>query len=114
MATIKLERGTKGANMFRKFKVFIDGECVGKIKRGQKLEFQVSEGRHDIYCKIDWEQSNTITVDVPAEGVDLLVNSKGVKESTERSLNLEDGRDKYLVLSQRYPEESSIKDFNEK
>ena len=32
IATIRLERGTKGANMFRKFKVFIDGEYVGKIK----------------------------------------------------------------------------------
>ncbi|EMB54451.1 hypothetical protein SMU57_06903 [Streptococcus mutans NMT4863] len=32
IATIRLERGTKGVNMFRKFKVFIDGEYVGKIK----------------------------------------------------------------------------------
>lgn len=32
MATIILERGTKGANMFRKFKVVIDGKCVGIIK----------------------------------------------------------------------------------
>ncbi|WP_373756438.1 hypothetical protein [Streptococcus ferus] len=102
MATIKLERGTKGANMFRKFKVFIDNEYVGKIKRGQELEFQVSEGQHEVYCKIDWEQSNIITVDVSATAVaDLLVNSKGAIESAFRSLIPTDGRDKYLVLIQR-------------
>ncbi|MGT2737487.1 hypothetical protein ACVRXS_10195 [Streptococcus orisratti] len=101
MATIKLERGTKGANMFRKFKVFIDNEYVGKIKRGQELEFQVSEGQHEVYCKIDWEQSNVLTVDIPDAGVDLLVNSKGAVESAFRSLIPTDGRDKYLVLIQR-------------
>ncbi|MFC3931499.1 hypothetical protein ACVR0S_08070 [Streptococcus dentapri] len=101
MATIKLERGTKGANMFRKFKVFIDDDCVGKIKRGERLEFSVPEGTHKIYCKIDWEQSNTLTVNAPAEGVDLLVNSKGASESSFRSLIPVDGRDKYLVLIQR-------------
>lgn len=52
MAVIRLERGTKGANMFRKFKVFIDNECVGKIKRGQELELQISEDVPDSYCKI--------------------------------------------------------------
>ncbi|MGT2923786.1 hypothetical protein ACVR0O_01060 [Streptococcus caviae] len=101
MATIRLERGRKGANMFRKFKVFIDDDCVGKIKRGESLEFSVPEGMHEVYCKIDWEQSNTLTVNVPAEGVDLLVNSKGIRESTERSLNPDDGGDKYLILTQR-------------
>ncbi|MGT2949674.1 hypothetical protein [Streptococcus devriesei] len=99
MAAIRLERGTKGANMFRKFKVFIDDECVGKIKRGGKLEFPVAEGMHEVYCQIDWEQSNKIAVEVPAAGVDLLVNSKGLRESAERSLDPDDGGDKYLTLS---------------
>ena len=101
MAIIRLERGTKGANMFRKFEVFIDSECVGKIKRGETLEFSVPEGRHTVYCKIDWEQSNILTVDIPAAGVDLLVNSKGAFESAFRSLIPGDGRDKYLILIQR-------------
>ncbi|AXQ77890.1 hypothetical protein DDV21_001790 [Streptococcus chenjunshii] len=101
MATIRLKRGTKGANMFRKFKVFVNDSCVGKIKRGESLDISVPEGTYSVYCKIDWEQSNTLTVNVPATGVDLLVNSKGATESAFRSLIPFDGKDKYLVLVQQ-------------
>jgi hypothetical protein len=35
---------------------------------------------YEVYCKIDWEQSNNLTVDLPAAGADLIVNSKGIAE----------------------------------
>lgn len=101
MATITLTRGSKGANILRKFKVFIDDEYVGKIKRNGTLHFDVPEGLHKVYCRIDWEGSNVLEVEVPGEGIQLEVNSKGFIGSFYALLNVFDGFDKYLVLEQK-------------
>ncbi|WP_413480022.1 hypothetical protein [Carnobacterium maltaromaticum] len=100
MGKLKLTRGFKGANAFRAYKVFIDDELVGKIKRKQTLEFEVPRGTHKIHCKIDWENSNELIVDIVDKPILLEVNAKSAIESAARSLIPLDGKDKYLILMQ--------------
>jgi hypothetical protein len=38
----------------RRYKVFLDGVEVGRIKRGETLRFPVGEGEHRLQLKIDW------------------------------------------------------------
>jgi len=100
MDIIKLTRGSKGANRFRAYRVFIDDEFVGKIKRKETLSFEVSEGKHKIQCKIDWQGSNELIIDSIKSPIHLMVNAKTAGESATRSLIPIDGRDKYLTLIQ--------------
>jgi hypothetical protein len=52
VATLKLERGGKRASLMNKFKVFIDGDHVGDLKKyGHSAEFEVQSGAHVVTVK---------------------------------------------------------------
>lgn len=57
MATIKINRNVELTNKFRSFKIVIDGNVVGKINEGETKSFEVTDGFHKIYAKIDWCRS---------------------------------------------------------
>ena len=64
MATIKIKRKSHLMNMARNYKIFIDGEFVGKISNGATAEFPVTAGKHTVTAKIDWCSSPTVSVEV--------------------------------------------------
>ena len=52
MASLKLERGGKKASLMNKFKVFIDGDHVGDLKKyGHSSEFEIQPGTHTVTVK---------------------------------------------------------------
>ncbi len=52
MAILKLERGGKKASLMNKFKVFVDGDQVGDLKRyGHSAEFDLQPGTHTLTVK---------------------------------------------------------------
>ena len=51
-------------NMARSYKIFIDGEFVGKISNGATAEFPVTAGKRTVTAKIDWCSSPTVSVEV--------------------------------------------------
>ena len=51
---IILSRKNEFLNRTRTYKVLIDGEEVGKIGNAKTEEYQLTEGKHTIKCKIDW------------------------------------------------------------
>ena len=57
---IKINRSTSYADKIRAYKIILDNECLGEIKRKETREFEVTEGKHTIYLKIDWCKSNKI------------------------------------------------------
>jgi hypothetical protein len=64
MATIKIKRTTEWVNMGRNYKIFIDGQFVGKIASGATKEFQTTAGQHIVVAKIDWCSSPNISINV--------------------------------------------------
>lgn len=52
----------------RRYKILIDGEDAGSLKRGEVLQHTVQAGPHDVAAKIDWSGSPTTQVDVPPGG----------------------------------------------
>ena len=34
--------------------MFIDDKIIGRIRNGQTIEFDLEEGRHDVYVKTGW------------------------------------------------------------
>ena len=52
MATLRLERGGKKLSRANKFRVFIDGDEVGALKKwGDSAEFEVAAGTHTLALK---------------------------------------------------------------
>lgn len=49
----------------RTYKVFIDDQVVGAIRRKETKTFEVSPGRHRIHLEIDWCSSRSVSVELP-------------------------------------------------
>jgi hypothetical protein len=64
LATLHIRRTTKYPDRFRKYRLFVDGEPVGRIGAGRELEVGVAPGRHEIVARIDWCSSNTLELNV--------------------------------------------------
>jgi hypothetical protein len=52
----------------RRYKILVDGQEAGSLKRGEVLQHTVRPGPHDVVAKIDWSGSPTTQVDVPPGG----------------------------------------------
>jgi len=63
-AKIYLTRNKEFADVFRRYKVVIDGVEKGRIKNGGTFACDITAGRHTIELKIDWCGSNIIEFDV--------------------------------------------------
>lgn len=64
-ATIVISRKRGGyRDSLRSYVIMVDGNPVGKIKRGQRVELPVSHGQHELFLKIGWTESRSITFDV--------------------------------------------------
>ena len=64
MATIKITRPHEYANVIRGYKIFIDGQFVGKIANGATKEFPTTAGQHTVTAKMDWYSSPYISVNI--------------------------------------------------
>ncbi|MGL4450412.1 MAG: hypothetical protein ACRCTZ_04365 [Sarcina sp.] len=58
---MKIKRLRDKRDMARKYQVYIDGELKGTLKYGEEKEFDVQEGKHEVYLKIDWCKSLKVT-----------------------------------------------------
>ncbi len=51
-------------DLLRSYRLDVDGEPRGAVRRGQVLELEVPAGRHAVRARIDWTGSPTLEVDV--------------------------------------------------
>lgn len=65
-------------DLLRSYVVLVDGEKVGRLRRGNELKLRVPPGRHGVRARIDWTGSPEVAVDVAAdERAVLLVQPTG-------------------------------------
>ncbi len=57
---ILLNRAAQLADMLRAYKIIVDGQQVGTIRRGRQVRVDVAPGRHSIWLRIDWTESNKL------------------------------------------------------
>jgi hypothetical protein len=57
---IKLKRDSGYADRLRAYKVVLDGNVVGEVKNAQQIEIDTSQGKHQLFLKIDWCKSNVV------------------------------------------------------
>jgi hypothetical protein len=68
-AQIIFHRGTGWVDRARAYKIVIDGEECGRLKRNSSLKVEIPAGPHEITAKIDWCGGNVIFVDAKEGGV---------------------------------------------
>ena len=67
------------ADLFRSYKVIIDGTFVGAIRRRETRSFDVPPGRHEIHLTIDWCRSRDIELNLlPGEEAHLTCRARSL------------------------------------
>jgi hypothetical protein len=72
--TLKRLRRPLG-DVLRTYKVVIDGNTVGDIRRGETKTFDVPPGRHEIHLEIDWAKSRDLELNLSSGDVATLTCS---------------------------------------
>ena len=76
MKIIRIFRPVQYADLFRSYRLMVDGVEVAKISAGSHVELGMPSGLQTISAKIDWCSSNSIIVDcTPEEPIILEVGS---------------------------------------
>ena len=78
MATIVVRRKSELNNKLREIGLYIDGEKVGTIMDGETREYEVIDGEHEVFAKIDWCGSPKVKLDT-ADGKLTTLNLSGFK-----------------------------------
>jgi hypothetical protein len=58
---IRLKRRAEWADLLRSYKIIVDGNVMGTIRRGQEVTLEVEPGQHFMWLRIDWTGSNGIS-----------------------------------------------------
>jgi hypothetical protein len=66
--TLKRLRRPLG-DLLRTYKVVIDGNTVGDIRRGETKTFDVPPGQHEIHLEIDWAKSRDLDLNLSSGDV---------------------------------------------
>ncbi|OGS59159.1 MAG: hypothetical protein A3J79_04370 [Elusimicrobia bacterium RIFOXYB2_FULL_62_6] len=61
---IKIKRDSGYADLFRGYKVIIDGKVAARIQNGQTISLEAPKGKHMLYLKLDWCRSNVLEFEV--------------------------------------------------
>ena len=96
MSKITFYRPAYPRDIFRRYKIFLNGEKISYIWMGKNIELDVPSGHYEITATIDWCSSPTLTIDVaPEENLSIVV----IPSNKEISLlDITIHRKKYLSL----------------
>ena len=103
-AVIRVERDKSMTDALRAYKVIVDGETSGKVRRGKSLTVDVASGPHEVWMKIDWTKSAPIELELqPGEKATLLCSpNRSALSSPGRNLaKVTIGKDSYIRLERK-------------
>lgn len=64
MAKLIIIRNAEYVNRIRTYRIYLDGVKLGSVANGAAKEFTIPAGQHQVYAKIDWCYSPTISFEV--------------------------------------------------
>src|SRR5947209_11186025 len=102
-AVIRVERNKSMTDALRAYKVIVDGETVGKLRRGKSVRVEVAPGSHEVWMKVDWTKSAPIELELhPGEEAMLLCapNRKPLEGGARALKKVTVGKDSYIRLEQ--------------
>ena len=68
MTTLKIQRNRSGAGQLRHMRIYVDQNCVARLRPGGEWEAPVEPGHHEVAARMDWCASSPLVVDLPKDG----------------------------------------------
>ena len=65
-ARITVERGRESVALLRAYRVFLDGQKVGRLGSSESWTINVSPGPHSLHVALDWTRSPSLQLDLTA------------------------------------------------
>lgn len=97
MSKITFYRPAYPRDMFRGYKIFLNGKKISHIWMGKNIELDVPSGHYEITATIDWCSSIPLAIDIaPEENLSIVV-APSKKEISLLDITIH--RKKYLSLS---------------
>lgn len=69
MRVKRTDPGWRASDSLRGYRVLIDDQTVGRLRRGQQQDFQVTTGTHTVRVKVEGGGSAEVAIDVRGGGV---------------------------------------------
>ncbi|WP_035856444.1 hypothetical protein [Cryptosporangium arvum] len=83
-------------DIWRRYRIEVDGERIGTLKRGRSLRVEISPGPHTVQALIDFEGSHPVEFDAaPGEEICLVVEPG---DHPMHTFGAATARDPYLLL----------------
>jgi hypothetical protein len=76
---IIVSRPNQWLNRTRIVKVFIDDKEAGSVKNGSSEEFAIGSGQHIVQCKMDWQSSPVMIVNLNQHEIEYLIVKNAMK-----------------------------------
>lgn len=96
-ATIIVQRDRGFCDFFRAYRIFLDGEPVGLLKRKSRLELDVAPGARRIGAAIDWCKAKDLYVNA-IEGECLFLRVSNTYGAFKSGSAITTNADTYLTL----------------
>ncbi len=96
---LTFRRGVTWQDFVRSYTLIVDGEEIGKLRRGTSLSVAVNQGRHTCQARISWTGSKELDVLVPPGTEVKILISPPPKSRGVTKLDRAMSADEYLVLS---------------
>ena len=61
---VVIDRASEIKNKFRSYSIYLNGKKIGKIRNGERIEYNTLSGDHQLSAKIDWVKSDVFTTNL--------------------------------------------------
>ena len=96
--TLRVSRGTaKWRDKWRAYTVLVDGNVVGKVRRGASMSTQILPGAHIAQLRIDWCSSPLLPIEIPI-GAELHLECGPAESDLGTARQMVEAPDTYLWL----------------
>jgi hypothetical protein len=64
MGKVRIHRSNQWYGGVRDYKIFLDNQKIGEVGKGDTKEFNIPEGEHQLFAKIDWFETKKISLNL--------------------------------------------------
>ena len=64
MGKLRIHRSNQWYGGVRDYKIFLDNQKIGEVGKGDTKEFNIPDGEHQLFAKIDWFETKKISINL--------------------------------------------------
>ena len=68
MTNLKISRSSSFPDLWRRYKIFVDGKPVASLLPDEMVDLSVSPGEHSLEARIDWCSATPMSFTIPESG----------------------------------------------